>query len=923
MLRAWPGFVARRAGAIVAASALVTLLALLQLVDAGALRAGRWADALRLEVDPTQSSVLPRADASRRHYDRVREIFGNDETLLVLAHRPQGIYEPAFLAALARAGERIEEIAGIRSVLSLATLPDIRSAGGEIEILPFYEEAPAAASELAQLRAAVEANPILHGNLVSRDGTSAALVVHLLDLSEKEFTSRAIDEEVDRIAREEFGGAAELWITGGARVKAELTRYLLRDLLRVIPAAFLLMALIAFLAFRTARGVAVPVLTVGIGVLWALAFTAWWNPRLDIVTVSAPAVLLAVGFAYGVHVVSAYYEAAAQAPGRPAREIAARGLEQVLLATLLTGATTVAGFLSLATNPIPAIRNFGVFTGVGTACSMLAASALAPALLALLPVPARLAARPAGASRFDRALARLAGLVARRRRRVLWIGAGVAGVALLGIPQIRVSTNVVSSFPAGSAVRESVEAANRLLGASDQIYLIVEADYADAFKQPVNLLALASLQDWLAAQPEVGGSSSLADYVELLYRGFEDGDPAYHRIPDTSRLVSQLLLFGASDQTRRLVDSRYQIASIPVRIAAIDSGDVVDFAERVEARLATLPPQLRGSVTGASVLLARTNDEIAIGQALSFGSATLLIYAMLALLFMSLRVGLLAMLPNLLPIAIYFGALGWTGITLNVVTGLVASLVLGIAVDDTIHMLERFRTAARRHASEEAGIREAMGEVGRAVSFTTAALCLGFLVITLSSLRQQVEFGALAAATIAVAWITDLSFTPALAVGMRIVTLWDVLTLDLGDEPERAIPLFRGLTRAQARIAALMTQLSERPAGFRLIEAGRAENAMYLVIEGELQASVDQEGQSIELDRHRRGDVIGEVGLFTGLRSANVDCITPVRLLRLDPENLARLDRRYPRIAARLFRNLSETLAARLSATTARLRLAH
>lgn len=867
--------------------------------------------------------MLPQGDENRREYDRIRQIFGNDETLLVLAQRPQGIYDREFLDALSRASAQLAQTRGVRSVTSLATTPNLRASDGDVEILPFYEDAPEAPAELARLRSEVEANPIVHGSLVSRDGTTAAIVVYLLDLSEKEFTQLGIDEEVGRIAREAFGERAEVWLTGSARVKAELTRYLLRDLLRVIPAAFALMAFIAYLAFRTARGVVIPVLTVAIGVIWSLAFFAWWNPRLDIVTVSAPAVLLAAGFAYGVHVVASYYEAAAAEPGGSARRIAERGMQNVALATLLTGSTTVVGFLSLATNPIPAIRNFGIYTGVGTLFSMLAAMATAPALLALLPVPRRLGPSAQRDGRFDRLLLRISDSVVRQRRRVLAISAGVAVIALLGIPQIEVSTNLVSSFPAGSSVRESVLAANRLLGASDQVYLILEADYADAFKQPANLLAIESLQRWLAEQPEVGGSTSIADYVKLLHRSFAGGDPDQDRIPDSSRLVSQLLLFGGSDQTRRLVDSRYQIASIPVRISAIDSGDVVAFAERVERRFAELPQQLRGSVTGGSVLLARTNDEIALGQALSFGSATLMIYGMLALLFTSFWIGLLAMLPNMLPVVIYFGTLGWTGITLNVVTGLVASLVLGIAVDDTIHMLERFRTAARKHASETEGIREAIGEVGRAVSYSTAALCLGFLVITLSALRQQVEFGALASFTLAIAWLTDLTLTPALAVGMRIVTLWDVLTLDLGDEPERAIPLFRGLTRAQARIAALMTELSERPAGFRLIEAGRAETAMYLVIDGELESNVEHDGQSIELHRHTRGDVIGEVGLFTGLRSANVDCITPVRLLRLDPQNLARLDRRYPRIAARIFRNLSETLAARLTSTTARLRLAH
>jgi hypothetical protein len=292
----------------------------------------------------------------------------------------------------------------------------------------------------------------------------------------------------------------------------------------------------------------------------------------------------------------------------------------------------------------------------------------------------------------------------------------------------------------------------------------------------------------------------------------------------------------------------------------------------------------------------------------------------MALQFMSFRVGLIAMIPNVLPVLFYFGILGWTGITLNVTTGLVASIVLGVAVDDTIHFLGNFNLAAKRTASEKEGVREALMHVGRPVTYATTALALGFLSLAFSSLRQQAEFGVLAAVTIFLGWCCDLTFTPAIASRLRIVTLWEVLTLDLGENPQLAIPLFRGMSKAQARIVALMTEIVAAPAGRRLIRVGEKGDGMYVVIEGNLRSSVETDGRTVLLNTHTRGDVLGEVGLFRGERTANVDCETDVRLLRLDQSNLARLRRRYPRISAHLFRNLSDVLAQRLAAATTRLR---
>jgi hypothetical protein len=253
-----------------------------------------------------------------------------------------------------------------------------------------------------------------------------------------------------------------------------------------------------------------------------------------------------------------------------------------------------------------------------------------------------------------------------------------------------------------------------------------------------------------------------------------------------------------------------------------------------------------------------------------------------------------------------------------VTTGLVASIVLGIAVDDTVHFLSNFNRFARERADEREGVQATLVHVGRPVITTTVALCLGFGILSRSQLRQQAEFGILAAGTILLAGIADLVFNPALTSRVRIVTLWDVLSLDLGENPHEAIPIFRGLSKWQARIVALMTEIVSLHKGQRLIQSGQKSDGMYVVIEGDLQSSVERDGALVPLNRHSRGDVLGEVGLFRGERTANVDCESEVRALRFNQENLARLQRRYPRTASTLLRNLSEVLADRLAGATAR-----
>jgi predicted RND superfamily exporter protein len=914
LLEAYARFVTRHATAVLLLVAALTMVAITRIVD---VQTGKP----RLLLDPSIESLLPSADENRIFYDKTRKIFGNDDTLLLAIHRPDGVFTAPFLTALLQLTKRVGALDGVQRVMSLANAPNVRSIGGDLEVAPLYEEPPTDPAELDRVRRDALASPLFRGSLLGEDSTTAGIAIQLIDMPEMEFNQRGIDQEIQRIAREEFAGSPDvrIWLVGSAHLKAETSRFLLRDLSLVIPLAFALIMLIAVLSFRSLRGLLIPVSTIGIAVVWTFAVMAEVDPALNLVTISIPPLLLVIGFVEAVHIVACYYEAIEEGAGHASTDSAAtRGLAMVVLPMFLTGSTTVAGFLSLVTSPLGAIREFGLYGGIGITFTMLVSLTFAPAVLHLLREPPP-TGRQQRTTAFERWIGQLASLDYHHAGKI-FIGSVILGViALLGIPRILINSTMISNFGSDTEIRRAVEAVNQHLGASGQLQVVLETDYVDAFKEPENLRVIEELQKSLATLPDVTGTTSVVDYVKLIYRGFNANDEAFYRIPESRRLTTQLLFFGSSDDVAGFVNSQYQLANIRVRTTALDSANLSGLVRSIEARLAELPARIHGRVTGNLVLLAKTNDEIAFGQAVSVGSAFTSIFAIMALQFMSFRVGFIAMIPNVLPVLFYFGILGWTGISLNVTTGLVASIVLGIAVDDTIHFLGHFNVSAKRTASEKEGVRLALMHVGRPVTYATAALCLGFLALSLSSLRQQAEFGVLAAVTLFLGWCCDLTFTPAIASRIRIVTLWDVLTLDLGANPQLAIPLFKGMSKAQARIVALMTQIVEAKAGQRLIQMGDKSDGMYVVIEGKLRSSVESDGHSVPLNTHGRGDVLGEVGLFRGERTANVDCETDTRLLRLDQQNLTRLRRRYPRTSAHLFRNLSDVLAGRLAAVTTRL----
>jgi predicted RND superfamily exporter protein len=872
---------------------------------------------VRLRLDPSINRLLPDDDEDRAFYEQARLTFGSDETILVTLVADD-VFTTDILERVVRMTDRIQILEGVHHVVSLSTALNMRDVDGDLEIEPFLaEEVPRDAAALERLRQEAFANPIYRGILFSEDSRAVVLLVYFLELTEPEFAE--VDRKIVEILEEERGDATGR-VTGAPHIKVATAEILVSDLSRILPLIFALVAGVALVSFRSLRGMLIPVVGIAVAIVWTLGVLAWTGQSLNLITLIVPPLVLAIGFAYVIHVLSAHIDVLKEHQGEPTngRSSVELALDHVGLPVMLTALTTVAGFLAMTFSPIPAVKEVGLFSSVGVVATAIVSLTLAPAVLQLLPTPGRVARE--SLTRFDDLTELLGSFDLRHRGLLLKVVAVGAVLSLGSIALIDVNNALISDFPESHPVRVDFEEINRELGGSNPFYIVIDTDYAEAFKEPVNLQLVQELQQWLHEQPEIGGSTSLVDYLMLINQGFHGNESEYLRIPRTKRLASQLLFFGGSDELESFADSRYQKISILVRSKVIDSGALSDLVRRVEARLAELPPRLHATVTGNTVLVARTIDDIAQGQALSLGFAFVLIYAILAALFTSFRMGFIAMLPNAIPVAVYFGAIAITGVELNSMNGLVACIVLGISVDDTIHYLVRFNAEAHQLASAESGAKAALGQVARPVTYTTVALALSFLIFTTAEMNNWVEFGALGAFTLVVAWALDVTFLPAMVSGLRIVSLWDVLALDLGENPHLSIPIFRGLTQRQAKIAALTARIASFEAGHRLFRAGEKGHQMYVVIDGELCASIMQNGKRVEFNRMRRGDPVGEIALFHGERTADVDVIEDVRLFSLSPKGLERLEKRSPRIAAILLHNLAGILAHRVASSVTALR---
>lgn len=751
-----------RPSLVLAFVGLVTLLALAGIVDP-------LTGTSRLGVDPSFEKLLAEDDPGRERQSAQEKRFGTSESVVVAIEPPGGVATLSGIELVARIEERLLDFYEVARVASIASATDLRDEAGAIVARPILEQVRENPAAWPSLRQAALADPQRAGILLSPDGRIAALHVDLEPMSEQELVESNLDRRIETAVRE-LAPDANVWIVGAPFFKAEMSRILNGELVTQVPMVLAIMLLFAWLAFRSSVHAWLPVATILLALVWTLGAMGWSGHAVNLVTSIVPPLILVVGFAYAIHVVAETQAvsraSASTGSGRTRLGEAgvARAMEKVTGPVILTGLTTAAAFLSLRVSAHEAVREFGSFGAIGVGAALLTSLTFTPAVLALVkpPFPQQLEARE---RRLDQTWSALARFDLRHRGKILAVGCVVFACSLLAATRIEVDTRTVENFHADSMIRRSYEALNQALDGADVFYVMIDGPERGSLLEPARLREVARLQAWLDSQPEIGGTTSIVDQLRVGHRalgGVAPLDPAA-----TRALVAQILWLADGDAIDPLLDARHQTTLLQVRSRATSSREIAALVSRIETHLSGLGESLSGSVTGGTVLLTRAVDDVSRDQARSLLLAFAIIFGILSLAFRSPRLGLLALLPNALPVAAYFGALGLTGIPLNNATALLGCVVLGIAIDDTLHFVARHRSHVLGGEVAGGAVGAALADVGRPVTWTTAALCLGLLVLTTSDLLTQAQFGALGAATLLFAWAVDVTVTPALCSFLR------------------------------------------------------------------------------------------------------------------------------------------------------------
>jgi hypothetical protein len=706
----------------------------------------------RLGVDTNVQNVLDRRDPSWAFYERSVERFGGDE-IVVVALRGARPFDPELAGFVIELSERLQAIPGVRRVDSLATVPLVHGrADGTLDLDPGLSSDPAAPFAAGDGTAArVLADRIAPRSLVSEDGSVFAVNVILEDPRHPDY-ERVVD------AIELAVGERPAWISGVPVYRRHTSERIVREIALFVPLTIVTMAAVLLAVFRSPRAVVGPLLAAGLGTWLLCGFMGAVGIPLTITTMILPSVLLAVGCAYAIHLLAA-------APGVRGPAALEQALAPLALPIALCGITTAIGFASMCTVFIDAILYVGALGAVGVAAVLAAALTATPAVLALWPLPER-SARVCERLR-DHAAPAVLRLAARRPRLVvgLWVVAFV--VAGFGMTQLRVETDVTRWFERGNPVRDSYEAIRRELSGISPMNVVIESHSGAPVTAPEPLAAIDALAAHLRRLPKVGKVVSVADPLRQLHGGFVD-DPR-QPLPAGHDLVEQyLLLLESVPQLADLVSADRSAANVLLRLDDNSSAyllDVADAAERWWAEHG--PPGFAARTTGIMFEFARAADAIALGQIRGFGSAFAAVSIVLLLVFRSVRLAGVALVPNLVPVFIAFGAMGLASISLDAATVLIGSIALGIAVDDTVHLLVGYHEGRRAGVARAQAVEASLRQSFPAIVQTALVVALGFAVLGLSGFSFIRNLGLVTAGLMVLCLVAELNLLPAMLLGDR------------------------------------------------------------------------------------------------------------------------------------------------------------
>jgi len=694
----------------------------------------------------------------------------SENILFVLQPKDKNVFTRETLGIVKLLTEKAWQIPYAIRVDSLTNYQHTEVNGDDLTVADLVERPQALdAAGLAKVRTVALEEPALAGRLIAYDGTTTGVSV-TLQFPGTDHT-RHLPESVayaEKLTAELRAAYPDLTValTGIAVFSAAEIQVSEADSYILVPVMYGLMIALLLVFLRSISGTVVTLLVVSLSVVAALGLMSWLGIKMNASTALAPIIILTLAIADSVHILLTTFQE--MYAGRSKQDALVESLninaEPVFLTTLTTGI----GFLSLNFSDSPPFNDLGNITAIGVAAAWIFSMTFLPALMSILPL--RIQPQAKGQRL---AMERYGDFVVDRRVPIFWGMMALSFIIISFIPRLELDDRFIQWFDNSVPFRVDTDFATANLTGPYMLEFSIDSGQSGGISEPEYLQRLEAFTVWLRAQPEITHVSSFTDVMKRLNKSMHGDDTDWYRLPDRRNLAAQyLLLYEMSLPYGLDLNSQIDLDKSASRLTAtldtLPQKQIIAVIERSESWLVeNMPPPMQAKATGTIVMFVHLAVRNIIGMLGGTALAFVLISVTLVFALRSIRLGLISLIPNFIPVLITFGLWAIFVGEIGIIASMITATSMGLIVDDTVHILSKYHRAKREHnLGTHDAIRYSFSHVGKALWVTTLIMIAGFSVLAFSSYKLNVDMGVLTTMAVGVALAMDFLLLPALLMFM-------------------------------------------------------------------------------------------------------------------------------------------------------------
>ena len=729
----------------------------------------------------TEANLLPDNHEVNQQYNSFLEKFGEEGNLIVIGFKDSTFFSPKNYKIWEDFIGEIKKDKAVELTLSIEDLKILEkdTLNQKFKFIPFVNNQTLSEKYLIEKKQELFNNlPFYEGMLFNKKTGAIRFAIYMdkkivNTAARKDFVLKYLSEEKIEALEKQMG--IDIKVSGMPYIRTLNSQSIIDEIGLFVAAALLVTSALFFFFFRSFRATLISMLVVVIGVMWSFGTLGLLNYEITVLTAIIPPLIIVIGIPNCIFLINKYQQEVKK-HGNKAKSLQ-RVISKVGNATLMTNLTTAAGFGTFVFTKSELLKEFGIVASLNIVFLFLLCLIIIPIVYSYMPLPKEKHLAHLGKNYMKSFITWIENTIRKHSVAVFSVAVGLLVFGIIGIYQIKVSGSIIEDMPKRTGFFDDILFYEKEFNGVMPLEIMIDTKKPKGALKSTTLKRINDLQETIEEIPELSKPVSIVNLVKYSQQAYYNGNPEYYDLPSTKFEETLLMSYiknstqkGNENMMKSYIDSTGQYARVTTFMRDIGTENMAKIEERLQHKIDKLFPAERYTVTmtGKAYVFEKGTHYLVHNLVLSLLFAILLISMLMAYLFRSFKMIVISLLPNILPLVITAGLMGFLGIPIKPSTILVFSIAFGISVDDTIHFLAKYRQELKANNWRvKRSVYATVKEAGISMFYTSVVLFFGFSVFTLSSFGGTVALGSLVAATLLFAMLSNLILLPALLLSLE------------------------------------------------------------------------------------------------------------------------------------------------------------